>query len=206
MSKSPNANEVTPRAVADGIPVWCSYDKLVDPVQLVPNPNNPNHHPQAQIDLGARIIKGQGWRACIVVSNQSGFITKGHGRLGFANALGVNLVPVDYQDYATPELEWADVLADNRLAELAEIDILKVKEITDEYLVGHVEMDLSGFTESDLLGKIDVPDLEPPGEFEEINDEEEFDHICPKCGFGFNDKGKTGKKSKMQGNSEDEDL
>ncbi len=31
-------------------------------------------------------------------------------------------VPVDRQDYATEAEEWADLIADNRIAELAQID------------------------------------------------------------------------------------
>jgi hypothetical protein len=183
--------EVVPRGTADGIPVWCVFDKIVDVTLLNRNPQNPNMHPESQVQLGARIIKGQGWRACITVSNQSGLITKGHGRLDFALKLGAKEVPVDYQDYATPALEWADVLADNRLSELAEMDILKVKEITDEHLVGHIEMDLCGYIGAELAGRIDVGDepiggLKAPDSFKEFEDEQmEFEHTCPKCGFCF---------------------
>jgi len=30
-----------PKAYADGIPVWCSHDEIVDIVKLIPNPKNP---------------------------------------------------------------------------------------------------------------------------------------------------------------------
>jgi hypothetical protein len=185
---------VAPKGMADGIPVWCAFDKIVDVAQLNQHPDNPNNHPAAQIELGARIIKFQGWRACITVSKQSGFITKGNGRLDFAKKLQVREVPVDYQDYATPELEWADILADNRLAELAEIDILKVKEIVDENLVGRIDVEMSGYTVADLEGRIDVPDIEAPDSFESVDDEGDlqFDHTCPKCGFQFDDEDKGG--------------
>jgi DNA modification methylase len=132
-----------PKAVADGIPVWCSHDEIVDIVKLIPNPKNPNHHPENQIDLGARIIKAHGWRWPIVVSKRSGFITKGHGRLLFAERMGVKEAPVDYQDYATEAEEWQDVIADNRLQEFAEPDlgiiedILKSIESIDEELTGY---------------------------------------------------------------------
>ena len=181
--------QTEPKGFADGIPVWCVFDKIVDVSQLNKHPDNPNKHPKAQIDLGARIIKTQGWRACITVSNQTGFITKGNGRLEFALAAGLREAPVDYQDYPTPELEWADILADNKLAELSEIDLLKVKEICDANLVGRIEMDLTGYTMQDLEGRIDIPDLDAPPEFEEVEDpgEMKFEHTCPKCGFSFND-------------------
>lgn len=192
MKKEAASSKVEPRGYADGIPVWCVYDKIVDVTLLSPNPDNPNHHPDSQVELGARIIKGQGWRACITVSNQSGLITKGHGRLAFAQALGVKEAPVDYQDYASPAMEWADVLADNRLSELAEMDILKVKEITDAQLVGRIEMDLCGYISSELAGRIDISETEgplvAPEKFKEMDDEQmEFSHTCPKCGFQFDE-------------------
>ena len=62
------------------VEVNCSYTELVDPTTLVQNPRNPNKHPQKQIELLAKIIKSQGWRAPITVSNRSGFIVRGHGR------------------------------------------------------------------------------------------------------------------------------
>lgn len=121
----------TPKAIADGIPVWCAHEAIVDILKLVPNPKNPNKHPQSQVDIGARIIKANGWRWPIAISKRSGFVSKGHGRLLFAQKLGVREVPVDYQDYETEADEWADVLADNKLQEFAEPDLDLVKDILE---------------------------------------------------------------------------
>ena len=66
---------------ADEIPVYCAHSDIIDIIEVIPNPRNPNVHKDAQIDLLARIIKAQGWRNPIVISKLSGFITKGHGRL-----------------------------------------------------------------------------------------------------------------------------
>jgi hypothetical protein len=48
---------------------------------VVGNPRNPNVHPERQIELLAKIISAQGWRAPITVSTRSGFVVRGHGRL-----------------------------------------------------------------------------------------------------------------------------
>jgi len=129
--------------------VECAFDKMVDTAALIPNPRNPNKHPQKQLDLLAKIIKAQGWRNAIVVSNLSGFVTKGHARLDAAKILGCEQVPVDFQDYDTPESEMADMLADNRLSELAEPDLPMLKDILLELDTGAFDMDLTGFdTES----------------------------------------------------------
>jgi DNA modification methylase len=130
-------------ARANGI--WCAYDKLVLVRHLKENPANPNTHPPDQIALLARIIAGQGWRNPIVVSKRSGFITKGHARLQAARALSLKQVPVDYQDYANEKQELADMVADNRIAELAEMDRGMLREIIEQLDDGAFDMDLTGF-------------------------------------------------------------
>ena len=101
------------RATAGKVPVFCAFDSLIDPKTLVGNPRNPNHHPAEQIALLAQIIQAQGWRAPITVSNQSGFVVRGHGRLAAALLFGAETVPVDYQNYSNEAEEWADLIADN---------------------------------------------------------------------------------------------
>jgi len=118
-----------PLALASGIPIHCAFDEVVDVATLVPNPRNPNRHPETQIDLLARIIAAQGWRAPITVSNRSGFIVRGHARLQAALRMGWCEAPVDRQDYPTEAAEWADLIADNRLAELAEPDSQSLLEL-----------------------------------------------------------------------------
>ena len=125
--------------------VECAFDSMVAIGDIKPNPRNPNLHPKKQIELLAKIIKAQGWRNPIVVSNLSGFVTKGHARLEAAKLLGLTEVPVDFQDYDTPESEMADMLADNRLAELAEPDLPLLKDILIEIDSGALDMDLTGY-------------------------------------------------------------
>jgi len=140
---------------ASGIPVHCAHDEIVDVDALVPNPRNPNRHSDEQIRLLAKIIRHQGWRAPITVSNRSGFIVRGHGRLAAAKLLGVEQVPVDRQAYASEAEEWADLVADNRLSELSEMDNTTLKELLQELDSGMLEvagadMELTGFTEAAL--------------------------------------------------------
>lgn len=83
-------------------------------------------------------MKYQGWRSPIVVSKRSGFIVKGHGRLAAARLNQWAKAPVDRQDYATEADEFADMVADNKIAELSETD-LKI-----------ISQDLASFPELDL--------------------------------------------------------
>ncbi len=99
---------IEPKASAAGIAVYCAHDKIVETDSLVGNPRNPNKHTKDQIAALAKIIRRQGWRHPIVVSNRSGFVVKGHGRLLAAKKLGASEVPVDFQDYESEASEYSD--------------------------------------------------------------------------------------------------
>jgi len=130
--------------------VRCSFTKMEDVVNLVPHPSNPNKHGDAQVALLAKIIRHQGWRAPITISKRSGFIVSGHGRLQAALLLQVEQVPVDEQDFATEADEWAHLVADNRIAELAETDGAMLKDILGDLDTGAFDMDLTGFDNQEL--------------------------------------------------------
>ena len=134
----------------------CAYTELVDIHKLVPNPKNNNHHPKEQIDRLAKIIDYQGQRSPIVVSNRSGFIVKGHGRLEAIRKLGWEKVAVDYQDYESEAQEYADMTADNQIAMWAEFDNnMMMSEIPE---LGDMDLDMLGI--KDL--KIDLDDVAMP--------------------------------------------
>ena len=161
------------RDVADigGIPVYCRYDEAVDIEKVTGHPRNPNKHGEDQIALLAKIIKASGWRNPICVSNRSGFVIKGHGRLMAARVLGVTHVPVEYQDYATEAEEYQDMIADNRIAELAERDMSIIKDLLEE-LEGANDMDLTGYAEAEierLMTQFHVPDENKPIDETEID-------------------------------------
>ena len=138
-----------------GIEAHCAFDKEVDVVDLVPHPRNPNKHSDKQIALLAKIIGNQGWRNPIVVSERSGFIVAGHGRLGAARVLNVEKVPVDLQAFENEAEEYAHLIADNRIAELAEADRDELAGLIKE-LEGKIDLDLTGFDApslAELLGE-----------------------------------------------------
>lgn len=126
----------------------CAYTKLVDLAELQPNPNNPNQHPEKQIEMLSKIINYQGQRSPIVVSKRSGFITKGHGRLLAIQKLGWAQAAVDFQDYENEAQEYADMVADNKIAELAEhdddkmVELIKSTDIDDLELFGLDDFEL----------------------------------------------------------------
>jgi len=171
----------------DIIQVHCAFDELVDVVNLIPNNRNPNAHPQKQIELLAKIIKNQGWRAPITVSTRSGFIVRGYGRLLAAQLLGVGQVPVDRQDYATEAEEWADLIADNRISELSAVDPALLTELLEELDVSDIDMDLTGFDEQELgklMARFGIPDEDFP-EYDESVEKDVKKVVCPHCGEEF---------------------
>ena len=156
---------------ASTIPVHCSYARLADVTSLIPNPRNPNKHSDKQVALLAKVIRHQGWRAPITISKRSGFIVTGHGRLAAALLLQVEQVPIDEQDFATEADEWAHLVADNRLAELADADRSMIADLLKDLdAEGVIDMDLTGF-DMDALDELmeeenptditedDVPDV-----------------------------------------------
>lgn len=149
--------QIEPKAMADTIEVYCAHDKIVDTDALVGNPRNPNKHPKGQIAALAKIIKRQGWRHPIVVSNRSGFVIKGHGRLLAAKELKASQVPVDYQDYESEASEYADLMADNKIQEFSELDLKMSADILQDIKdSGDIELEMSAFTEealNELLAK-----------------------------------------------------
>jgi ParB-like chromosome segregation protein Spo0J len=149
------------RASMSTIDVWCRFDEAKDITTLIPNPRNPNTHGDKQIALLAKIIRNQGWRQPITISKRSGFIVKGHGRLAAAKMLQVEQVPVEFQDYATEADEYADLIADNRIAELAEVDNAMLSGLlADETIFDGFDMDLTGFDEEALGEMMTEPETD----------------------------------------------
>lgn len=151
-SKSECQSSDSPAPAHDvaGRKIWCMYSCLVDIEDLKKNPRNPNKHPDVQIFLLQKILKEQGWRMPIIVSNQSGFIVSGHGRLEAAIRNGYTKVPVNFQDFESPEMEMIHLLADNKIHELSHMDRGEVKDILSDLDTGAIDMDLSGFTNKEL--------------------------------------------------------
>ena len=169
--------------------VNCAFDKMVPLEQIIPNPRNPNQHPEGQINLLAKVIAHQGWRSPIVVSNRSGFVVAGHGRYEAAKRLGLSAVPVDYQDFPTEADEYAHLIADNRIAELAEADQAGLRELLGELTAADFDPELAGFTADALKGLTDeLAEPESPDDFTEADENLPTEFTCPKCKYCWSGK------------------
>lgn len=112
--------------------VHCAHKEMVEISAIREHPKNPNHHDREQIEILANVIKSTGWRTPIGISKRSNYIIRGHGRFAAAKALGLTHVPVDYQEYENEAQELADLLADNKIADLGQIDYEGVSGVLKE--------------------------------------------------------------------------
>ena len=146
----------TPRAMIGVIPVFCAYDEIIPTAKALPNPQNPNKHPDKQINLLAEFIKQQGWRAPITISTRSGYIVRGHGRLMAAQLLGAEAVPVDFQHYESDAAEMTDMIADNRIAEFSDLDEEILAEIMKEISGSEIDLELTGYDLDEICKFLDM--------------------------------------------------
>ena len=156
--------------------------QLVPISEIKPNPKNRNKHSREQIERFSKIIQASGFRTALIVSNQSGLLVSGHGRLLAAKKLGLKELPVSYQDFATPEIEYAHAIADNEIAKWAEIDLSGI----------HVDLPDMGPFDTELLGLKSFkfePTLDPGEQTPELKLIE-----CPDCGHQFESKQAKSKK------------
>lgn len=169
-----NEKKQKERATIDGIPVYCRFDEIRNVTDLVENPDNPNQHPEHQLERLAEIIAGTGWRQPVTISDLSGMVVKGHGRLRAAKLAGFKQVPVEVQHYDSKEKEVADLIADNRIAEFAEMNVNRLNELLLS-LDGTPEASLTGFNASEIAGlmpdELEAPDL---GDTEGMNYSQKF--------------------------------
>lgn len=140
--------------------------------ELRPHPKNPNQHSPDQITRLAKLIRYQGFRLPIIVSDRSGYIVAGHGRLEAARELGLTTVPVTRQSFDDEEQEYAFLVSDNAIHEWS---VLNMKEI-EETVAGLGEFD------HELLGLINATQFDEPEPKSEPQDKEAELKTCPNCG------------------------
>ena len=74
----------------------------------------------------------------------------GHGRLAAAECLGVVMVPVDYQEFGSEAEELEHLAADNKLAEMGEMDDKALRELLGAIGEAGGESEMAGFSEGEI--------------------------------------------------------
>ncbi len=137
------------------------------------NPKNRNKHPQEQIDRLVEIIKYQGFRRPVTISNRSGLLSCGEGRYLAAVKMGLKEIPAMRQDYDSEAQEYADGIADNAIDKWAELD---------KSLILQDVLELGPDFDMDMLG---MEDFVLPEDFAAMSDEDALpENVSPKTKIG----------------------
>ena len=136
---------------------------------LMINPQNRNLHPEVQVELLKKNIIERGFREPLTISNQSGFVVCGHLRLECARQLGMEKLPVIYQDFNEGE-EYAHMMAENESARHSILD-------KDGFLSDIGDLNIDPYkVDYEMFGLLD---FDP---FPEKVEKKKKMKLCPHCG------------------------
>lgn len=121
--------------------------------RLILDPLNPRVHAPKQLGQIARSIAEFGFLVPILADGE-GRVIAGHGRIEAAALLGIRSVPVIQVEHLTPTQKRAFIIADNRLAEIAQWnDQLLASQLKD---LSAVELDFDLEVTGFEMGEIDL--------------------------------------------------
>ena len=159
------------------------YYPLTD---LKPYENNPRDNEEA-VKYVQNSIEEFGFRVPIVLDRDK-VIVCGHTRFKAAKALGLKKVPCVVADDLDERQIKAFRLVDNKTQELADWDWNIIFDELD--LIQGIDMNKMGFEQFLDMGAGELKERKI-GSGEEIDldsfADEEFENVCPCCGFRFND-------------------
>jgi len=137
--------------------------------KLTPHPENMHEHSDEQIDRLIDLINYQGWRNPIVVQKGTNLIVAGHGRCLAARKMGIEKVPVLYQEFESEEQLYAYIVSDNAIGK-------DTWATLDYSMINAKIQDMGPEFDIDLLGIKDFV-VEPAEKFEPQADEDEVPEV-----------------------------
>jgi len=163
----------------DKVKIRCKYDALLPIEDIVLDPDNRNIHPDDQIVQLAKILKYQGFRHPIIISERTGFVKAGEGRFLAAKEAGMKEVPVEYQLFEDSDQELAFGISDNAIASQATLDFAGIHDDLGKFD--------GQFFDIDMLGIKDFA-VEPADKFEQpkekdLDGEMKTTNKCPSCNY-----------------------
>lgn len=144
--------------------IHASKVELVKVADLKPFADNARKHPEKQIDMLAEVIKSSGFTQPILIDDANEVVA-GHGRLLAATKLAMDVVPCVRLSGVSKAAVRALRLSDNKLAEMAKWDNLKLKLEMEALKLADFDLRLTGFDGRDLrklIGGNDAEDDVPP--------------------------------------------
>jgi hypothetical protein len=136
--------------------------------ELKPFAKNPKQHSENQLKMLKKSMKEFGWTNPILIADDN-MVVAGHARLQAATELNFTEVPVIALDMPY-EKAVAYVIADNRLAELAETNDILMSELLQSVIdIPDFDFEATGYTSDDLdeLLNVDIPSAASEDDFNE---------------------------------------
>ena len=165
------------------IKVKCKYDKMIPIGEVLPNPRNPNQHPDIQIKGLQETHKDNEIRHPLIISNQSGLLVAGHARLEVMKKMKMKKVPVTYQDFANEEKEFQFMVADNESQRKSWLDPEKFQIATEELKITDIKLESFGIYDS---FPIDSKQNENQEDDEASSKDQSSKEVtCPECNHSF---------------------
>lgn len=162
--------------------IFCDSEIVITKISTLKlDPNNRNKHPADQIARLAKILRENGWRYPIKVSNQTGLVRSGHARIEAAKLNKWDSVPVQFQNYDTLEQEYADSIADNAIASWAELDISGINADLKS-LIPDFDLELLGIRNFNINKDFEPGTEEDQGQ---LDTKQPNVVLCPNCGECF---------------------
>ena len=149
---------------------------------LSPHPENPRLHSTDQLRRLQQSLENFGYSKGSIVVNSAGVILAGHGMYESVIEEGYDEADVVVADLPEGKAE-AFMVADNRLGDLSEWDMIQLNTLMTELQEMDIELEEMGFISSEF--DKEVPDFSPvDGEGQPKLDSKK-PVICPECGHEF---------------------
>jgi ParB-like chromosome segregation protein Spo0J len=158
---------------------------------LIPYARNTRTHSPEQVAQIAGSIREFGFTNPILIDAENGIIA-GHGRVMAASKLGLAKVPCIRLAHLTNTQKRAYIIADNKLAlnagwdeEMLGLELADLRELD-------FDLGLLGFDGDAIENFLKPQEIEPtsPEEFQEVDENIDTEHECPKCSYRWS--GKSG--------------
>ena len=158
------------------IEIKCCYDKLIPIEDVKPHHDNENDHSLEQIEVLAKVIKKDGVRHPITISNLSRTICMGHGRLLAFKILGMKQVPIEFQDFDDPIQEMRVRNSDNNIARYAEINQKKFDINLGKFELNRSDIDIEEYG----IIKLETEEEDDDGKSDDVPEVDEKDPLVVK--------------------------
>jgi len=158
---------------------------------LIPYARNSRSHSEAQVAQIAGSIREFGFTNPVLIDAENGIIA-GHGRVMAAGKLGMEKVPCIRLAHLTDTQRRAYIIADNKLAlnagwdeEMLGLELSDLRELD-------FDLGLLGFDGDAIENFLKPQEIEQtsPEEFQEVDENIDTEHECPKCSYRWS--GKSG--------------